>query len=196
MSGHDFSRAECVCKEWRALAAAMSKPSRPSDPNSATGCPRTFFVSTQTAGGRSLFQTDRMANLFIDVLRSAMRSKRITVHDFVVVPNHVHILMTVPGDMSLEKAMQLIKGGFSFRAKKELGFQGEVWQRGFSDVRIADEQSFKQHQDYIDNNPVKAGLANLPEEYLAGSAHLKKRKRAGAEAQSSMLHGGTTEVVP
>ena len=143
-----------------------------------------------------MFQTDRMANLFIDVLRSAMRSKRITVHDFVVVPNHVHILMTVPGDMSLEKAMQLIKGGFSFRAKKELGFQGEVWQRGFSDVRIADEQSFKQHQDYIDNNPVKAGLANLPEEYLAGSAHLKKRKRAGAEAQSSMLHGGTTEVVP
>ena len=119
-----------------------------------------------------------------------------TVHDFVVMPNHVHILITVPGDMSLEKAMQLIKGGFSFRAKKELGFLGEVWQRGFSDVRIADEQSFKQHRDYIDNNPVKAGLANLPDEYVAGSAHLKKCKLAGAEAQSSRLQGGTTEVVP
>ncbi len=63
-----------------------------------------------------------------------MKSGRIIVHDFVVMPNHVHVLMTVPGDLSIEKAMQLIKGGFSFRANKELGFRGEIWQRGFSDV--------------------------------------------------------------
>ena len=47
-----------------------------------------------------------------------MRSKRIIVHDFVVMPNHVHILMTVPGDISLEKAMQLIKGGFRFGPRR------------------------------------------------------------------------------
>jgi putative transposase len=137
-----------------------------------------------------------MADLFIDVLRSTMRSGRAVVHDFVVMPTHVHILMTVPGDMSLEKAMQLIKGGFSFRAKKELGFQGEIWQRGFSDVRIVDEQSFQLHREYIDKNPVKAGLANSPEDYPYGSAYLKKRKRAGAEAQSHLRRSGTTEVVP
>ena len=125
-----------------------------------------------------------------------MRSGRAVIHDFVVMPNHVHILMTIHGDMSIEKAMQLIKGGFSFRAKKELGFQGEIWQRGFSDVRIIDEQSFQLHREYIDNNPVKAGLANSPEEYPSGSAYLKKRKRAGAEAQSSVRLIGTTEVVP
>ncbi|MGD0901753.1 MAG: transposase [Terracidiphilus sp.] len=174
----------------------MSKPSRPSDPANATGCPRTFFATTRTAGGRSLFQTERMAGLFIDILRSNMRSGKMVVHDFVVMPNHVHILMTVPGDMSLEKAMQLIKGGFSFRASKDLGFRGEIWQRGFSDVRVPDEQSFQQHREYIENNPVKAGLANSPEEYPFGSAYLKKRKRAGAEAQSSLRLSGTTEVVP
>jgi putative transposase len=125
-----------------------------------------------------------MANLFIDVLRSAMRTKGIMVHEFAVMPNHVHILMTVPGEMSLEKAMQLIKGGFSFRANKELGFRGEIWQRGFSDVRVNDVLSFEQHREYIENNPVKAGLVNSPEEYLFGSAYLKKRKRAGAKAQS------------
>jgi putative transposase len=124
-----------------------------------------------------------MANLFIDVLRSYMKSGRMTVHDFVVMPNHVHILMTVPGEMSIEKAMQLIKGGFSFRANKELGFRGEVWQRGFSDVRIVDERSFQRHREYIDNNPVKAGVANSPEEYPYGFAYLKKRKCAGAEAR-------------
>ena len=109
-----------------------------------------------------------MANLFIDVLRSYILAKKFNVHDFVVMPNHVHILLTVPGDLSIEKAMQLIKGGFSFRAKKELGFQGEVWQRGFSDVRITDEQSFRHHRDYIEINPVRAGLANSAEEYPYG----------------------------
>ena len=126
-----------------------------------------------------------------------MRSGKITVHDFVIMPNHVHILMAVPGEMTLEKAMQQIKGGFSFRANKELGFRGEVWQRGYSDVRILDDQSFQQHREYIENNPVKVGLANLPEEYPFGTAYLKKKKHAGAKAQALLgASGGTTEVVP
>jgi len=79
----------------------MSRPSRPSDPNSATGQPRTFFTTTRTAGGKSLFQTERMANLFIEVLRSYVRAGEFTVHDFVVMPNHVHILVTIPGGSSL-----------------------------------------------------------------------------------------------
>ncbi len=79
--------------------------------------------------------------------------------------------------------MQLIKGNFSYRAKKELGFTGGIWQRGFSDVRITGQESFIAHQEYIYNNPVKAGLANTPEEYPYSSAYLRKLKRAGAKAQ-------------
>jgi putative transposase len=118
-----------------------------------------------------------MAILFIDVLRKCVRERKFTIHDFVVMPDHVHILMTVPGDLSVEKAMQLIKGGFSFRARKELNFKGEVWQRGFSDVRVPDEESFQQHRRYINHNPVKAHLANSPEEFPYGSASLKESKR-------------------
>jgi len=172
------------CKEWRALAPVMSKPSRPTAPNSTTGCPRTFFLTTRTAVGRSLFQTERMAGLFIDVLRSHVRDGKLTVHDFVVMPNHIHLMVTVPGGLSVEKAMQLIKGGFSFRAGKELGFRGEIWQRGFSDEIVVDKQSQERHREYIDNNPVRAGLANSADEYPFGSAYLKKQKRAGAKAQS------------
>jgi len=125
-----------------------------------------------------------MAELFIDVLRSRVKAGRFTIHDFVVMPNHVHILLTLPGTVSIERAMQFIKGGFSFRAKRELGFQGEIWQRGFSDVRIVDESSLQQHRAYIDNNPVKSGLASVPEEYPFGMACLMQRKHAGAKAQT------------
>ncbi len=168
----------------RASARGMARPQRPSDPARATGETRTFFVTSQTAGGRSLFQTTRMAELFIEVLRSSVKAGRFTVHDFVVMPNHVHILMTVPGSLTIEKAVQFVKGGFSFRAKKELGFRGEIWQQGFSDVRNVDDESFHQHCAYIDNNPVKSRLAGAPEEYPFGMAYLKMRRNAVAEARA------------
>jgi putative transposase len=97
-------------------------------------------------------------------------------------PNHLHVLLTVPGDLSIEKAMQLIKGRFSFRVRRELGFKGEIWQRGFSDVRITDETSFIRHRAYIKQNPIRAGLARVADEYPFGSAYLRKQKRTGAEA--------------
>ena len=105
-----------------------------------------------------------------------------TIHDFVVMPDHVHILLTLPGDLKVEKAMQLIKGGFSFRVGRELGFPGEVWQRGFTDVVVADELSQARLRASIDQNPVRAGLASSGEEYPFGSAFLKNQKRARTKA--------------
>ncbi len=67
--------------------------------------------------------------------------------------------------MSIEKAVQFIKGGFSYRVKKELGYSGEVWQRGFSDVRVEDRESFLRHREYIAQNPVKRGLVDSPEKF-------------------------------
>jgi putative transposase len=98
-------------------------------------------------------------------------------------PDHLHVQMTLDGTMSIEEAMQLIKGGYSYRMKKELGYAGEIWQRGFSEERVDDRASFLVHRQYIDNNPVEAGLARTPEEFPYSSAYLRKRKRAGAKAQ-------------
>jgi len=78
--------------------------------------------------------------------------------------------------MTIEKAMQLIKGGFSYRLKKEFGYEGEVWQHGFSEVRADDEESFRRHREYIAQNPVKAGLAGAADEYPFCFRFLAKRK--------------------
>ncbi len=60
---------------------------------------------------------------------------------------------------SIEKAMQLVKGGYSYRRKKELGYFGEIWQKGFSEVQITNRASFLKHREYTDQNPVKADRA-------------------------------------
>jgi putative transposase len=133
--------------------------------------------------GLSLLQSERNATLFIDVLRSYVAAEKFQVHDFVVMPDHVHLLLTVGSDMSIEKAMQFIKGRFSYRLKKEFGYLGEVWQRGFSEVRIENRQSFLQHREYIAENPVKAGLVDSPEKFPFCFSYLAKKKAAGAKAR-------------
>jgi len=63
-------------------------------------------------------------------------------------------------------------------------------------VRISDEGSFRDHQEYIFDNPVKAGLAGTAEDDPYSSAYLRKLKQAGAKAQAVLAADGTTKVVP
>lgn len=94
-------------------------------------------------------------------------------------PDHVHLLITVGPGITIEKAMQFIKGGFSYRLKKEYGYLGEVWQHGFSETRVDDQRSFLQHRECIAENPVRAGLVDSPEEFPYCFLHLAKRKAQG-----------------
>src|SRR6266542_3526727 len=157
----------------------MTRPCRQAQPQNILSSRRTFFATTKTSGGRALLQSERNELLFIDVLRSYVAARKFRLHDFVVMPNHVHLLLTVGGDMTIEKAMQFIKGGFSYRLKKEYGYTGEVWQRGFSEVRVENGESFLRHQEYIAENPVKAGLVDSPEEFPYSYTYLARRKSRG-----------------
>jgi len=70
----------------------------------------------------------------------------------------------------VEKAVQFIKGGFSYRAKKELGSNTEVWQKGFSDHRIRDASDYRIHAIYVRQNPVRKHLCEKAEQYPYSSA--------------------------
>jgi REP-associated tyrosine transposase len=180
----------------------MSKPDRNASPDAILSPARIFFATTKTSMGRHLLQSERNAGLLIDVLRSLVAEHKFTLHDFVIMPDHLHLLLTVSDGMTIEKAMQLIKGRFSRRLSQEQKYLGEVWQRGFTDSQVLNHESFLQHQAYIAMNPVKAGLADSPEQYPFCYRFLAKQKsnrnqHAGAKAPGSLSDtGGTTEVVP
>jgi putative transposase len=144
----------------------MSKPPRDRTSFGAN----IFFVTASTWAHRSLFQTERMARLFIDTLYHYRREGKFVIHEFAVMPDHFHLLLT-PTQIKVERAMQLIKGGFSYRVKKELGLNIEVWECGYIDHRIRDVNDYLRHVDYTRLNPAKARLAILPEEYSYSSAH-------------------------
>jgi len=90
------------------------------------------------------------------------------LHEFVVMPDHFHLLISPA--LSLERSMQLIKGGFSYRAKKELGFAGEIWEKSFYDRRVRGDEDYYNFKQYIRQNPIKRGLVSVLADYPYSSA--------------------------
>ena len=128
-----------------------------------------YFVTASAFQRRLLFSKELTARLFVEVLFHYRDKKNYLLHEFVLMPDHFHLLLSP--SLSLERSMQLIKGGFSYRAKRELEFDGEIWEKSFYDRRVRAVEDYFNFRRYIWRNPVVRGLAATPEEYSCGSAH-------------------------
>jgi putative transposase len=163
-------QAHKLCSAFRRWAR-MSIPARNADPSRMVASQRTFFVTSSAWGKRALLQSDGSARLLIDVLYHYRKEGKYLLHEFVIMPNHFHALITIGAETTVEKALQFIKGGFAFRAGRELGFRTPVWQKGFSEARVASMEAFLGIRAYIQSNPVKGFLAQEPADYRYSSAH-------------------------
>ena len=94
---------------------------------------RTFFITTVTAARFPIFRREASAKLLMDTLVHYRDHGKFLLHEFVIMPDHVHALLTPAPEIPLERAMQFVKGGFSFRLKSK----GSAWQASFTNHRIA-----------------------------------------------------------
>jgi putative transposase len=133
---------------------------------SRTARPGTYFITTATHNRRRIFQVVRNADLLIETINHYRAGY--LLHAYVVMPDHLHLLIT-PAGITLERTMQLIKGGFSHRLASKL----PVWQRGFTDHRIRDDADYNIRRNYIHQNPVTACLCKSPEVHSHSSANPK-----------------------
>jgi putative transposase len=127
---------------------------------------RIFFVTTVTIQRLPIFRRETNATLLIDTLAHYRDAGKFLLHEFVIMPDHVHALLTPAPEISLERAMQFIKGGFSYRMVK----RGAIWQSSFTNHRIRDWEDYERHRAYIRMNPMRAQLVKRPEDYPYSSA--------------------------
>jgi putative transposase len=130
---------------------------------------RTFLITTVTWGRVPIFRVEGRARLLIDVLSDYREQGKFLLHEFVVMPDHVHVLLTPAPEISLERAVQFIKGGYSYRLRKKENIQ--VWQESFTNHRIQDAEDYRRHCEYIRMNPVRAKLVREATEYPYSSAN-------------------------
>lgn len=143
----------------------MAIPIRHASPENVVSNNRTFFVTSSIAGKRNLLQSYRLAQLFIRVLHEYRAQQKFKLHEFVVMPDHFHLLITIDSGTTIERAVQFIKGGFSFRASREFGMRAPIWQKGFYDARVWNPSQYEKSREYIHDNPVKRRLADQPQLY-------------------------------
>ena len=153
----------------------------------------TYFVTAGVFCKMNLLQSERMATLFCEKLYEYRANQEFLVHAFVVMPNHVHLLITVREGLTLERAMQLIKGGFSREAGKVLTLSHLLSQKSFVDRRVRDWNEFDGFRKYIHHNPVNAGLTECVEGFPYSSANpqfkvdaLPQRLKPGSQTASNL----------
>lgn len=127
---------------------------------------RAYFVTTVTAQRRRLFQVSANAHLLQQTLFEYRDKEGFLLHAYVIMPDHLHAILTPAPDVSLEKAMQHIKGGFSFRLKSKL----DVWMRSFNQTQVLSGDKYLAAMRYIEENPVRSRLVASAVEYSYGSA--------------------------
>jgi putative transposase len=130
----------------------------------------TYFFTLVTEQRRPLFHEPQAVVLLLEAVAKVRSRYPFTIDAYVILPDHLHILWTLPeGDANFSTRWRLIKEAFtrayikthhlpprseSRRAKGEQA----IWQRRFWEHAIRDEADFTAHLHYIHYNPVKHGL--------------------------------------
>jgi putative DNA methylase len=124
--------------------------------------------------GNSYLRDPGIADLIQNSLL-ILDGKKIKLISWVIMPNHVHILIKVMSHASLSEVMKTLKGYTAHEANKLLGRRGKFWQEDYFDRYIRDENHYISTVRYIENNPVKANLCKNAADWLYGSACLKNQ---------------------
>lgn len=121
-----------------------------------------MFVTTNTKNRRKIFTNDAFASEAIDRLYRMQQLHPFLLFGFVVMPNHIHLLLNIPSPYTISEFMHAYKLGLTY----DLGI-GAFWQPRF-DMRVPDNGLATLR--YIHNNPVNAGLASSIHDYPWSSA--------------------------
>jgi putative transposase len=128
------------------------------------------FCYDKMLAGQNDFQVAEVAEIMVQTMFHYRESGAYLLHEFVIMPDHIHALLTPSYYTSLEKAVQFIKGGSSHRISKARGKKMEIWQVGFYHWTIRDAEDWLAKVRYIHMNPVRAGLVAEAHEWSYSSA--------------------------
>src|SRR5215472_4752965 len=118
----------------------------------STGC--TYFVTANSWEKRELFRVSENAEILLDYLLTYRDRGEYLLHEFALMPNHLHVLITPGNECTLERAMQLVKGGSSHAIHMKRGHKMQIWQPGFHEWTVRDLEDYERRRKYMWQNPV------------------------------------------
>jgi len=117
-----------------------------------------YFITTATYRRRPLFADRRLCRILEGNLRFYRDRMRFGLHGYVIMPDHVHLLVTPQQTETISDIMRNFKSYTAREIREAVHVQGPIWQRRFHDRAIRSEDQFLSALEYIHLNPVKARL--------------------------------------
>ncbi|GFO62977.1 transposase [Geomonas paludis] len=148
----------------------------------------THFVTSTIVEWIPLFTSARYCGIVTDSLCFCRERKGLQLHAYVIMDNHVHLVVTAPDVtvfmrdfksftgkkiielLDAEKKNWLLGRLEFFKKEYKTESQHQVWQEGFHPQVISFEEMYRQKLDYVHSNPVRRGLVSSPEHWVYSSA--------------------------
>lgn len=125
------------------------------------------FLTFSCYRRRPNFEGAHACNTFVNALERVRRDYSLCVYGYVVMPEHVHLLVNEPERDTLARAMQSLKQGVARRLA--LRAEDSFWQARYYDFNVWSERKFVEKLRYMHRNPMKRGLVSRPEDWLWSS---------------------------
>lgn len=128
----------------------------------------THFLTLPTFHRKRIFQNERFGEVLTEVLMESRQRFEVLLHDYVIMPDHVHLLLTAGG----EAAATVVSGvqrKFADEITRQYGYSGEVWEPEFRDQQVKTAKDCAECTKHIHSNPVRVGFCDKPGQYRMSS---------------------------
>ncbi|MGH6630279.1 MAG: REP-associated tyrosine transposase [Burkholderiales bacterium] len=149
---------------------------------------QTHFVTFSCYRRQGRLRPPARCDLFVEKLEQTRRRFGLRIYGFVVMPEHLHLLLSEPDRDRLATAIQSLKLAVA-KSVPGLGAEAQeptqFWQKRYYDRNVRDHDEFVEKLRYIHRNPVKRGLVQRPEEWPWSSfRHYATGEAGGVEIES------------
>ena len=111
------------------------------------------------------FHDDSDYQVYLQALREAAKRHHVLVHAYVLMTNHVHLLLTAATDFGISRAMQSIGSRYVRYFNRRHERTGTLWEGRYKACLVASDEHLLAACRYIDLNPVRAGIVQHPLDY-------------------------------
>ncbi len=114
---------------------------------------------------------------YLKLLLEAKKHFGIIVYGYILMPNHIHLVIEIPNENSISEVMKFVSGSYAIFFNKKYNRVGHLFQGRFKSILVEKDEYLLELSRYLHLNPVKAKMAKYPEDYKWSSYPIYLGKR-------------------
>ncbi len=124
-----------------------------------------YHVTIRGNNRQNILEDDKDKAVFLDCLKKFKVRFGFKLYAFVIMDNHVHLIIEANSAVNISKIMQAITLSYSVKFRKKYSYSGYVWQGRFKSNVIDGDRYIVECINYIHHNPIRANMVSDPEDY-------------------------------